>query len=57
MIALKAAERQIPISIVQMITDVDLPIDLASFLPTLNTLRLAAQYDESIVVPKRTMQS
>jgi glycosyltransferase A (GT-A) superfamily protein (DUF2064 family) len=56
MIALKAAERQIPISIVEMITDVDLPTDLASFLPTLNTLELAAQYDETVVVPKRTMK-
>lgn len=56
MIALKAAERNIPISIVEIITDVDLPTDLASFIPVLNTLRLAKQYDETIVLPKRTMR-
>lgn len=54
MIARKAAERDIPISIVEMVPDVDLPIDLASFLPVLNTLELAAKYDEDIVLPKRT---
>jgi len=56
MIALKAAERQIPLSIVEMIPDVDLPTDLASFLPVLNILALAEQYDETIVLPKRTMR-
>jgi len=56
MIARKAAERRIPISIVEMIPDVDLPRDLASFIPVLNTLKLAEQFDEAIVLPKRTMR-
>lgn len=56
MIAMKAAERHIPLGLVEMITDVDLPTDLASFLPVLNTLKQAAQYDESVVLPQRTMQ-
>lgn len=55
MIAQKAAQRNIPISIVEMITDVDLPTDLASLIPVLNTLKLAAQYDETVFLPKRVM--
>lgn len=56
MIAFKAAELRIPISIVEMIPDVDLPTDLASLIPILNTLQLAEQYDPEITAPKRTMK-
>ena len=56
MIAYKAAERQIPIGLVEMIPDIDLPADLASLIPVLNTLKLARQYDAGITLPKRTIQ-
>ncbi|UWG98198.1 DUF2064 domain-containing protein [Dehalobacter sp. DCM] len=56
MIAFKAAELRLPISIVEMIPDVDLPTDLASLIPILNTLQLAEQYDPEIIAPKRTIR-
>ena len=54
MVAQKAAEKNIPFSIVEMIPDVDLPGDLASLIPHMNTLRLAAKYDSGIKLPRRT---
>ncbi|MCM1565500.1 MAG: DUF2064 domain-containing protein [Dehalobacter sp.] len=56
MIAFKAAENTIPISIVEMVPDVDIPTDLGSLIPILNTLQLAEQYDPEIVSPKRTVK-
>ena len=54
MIAQKVTEKNIPVSIVEMIPDVDLPGDLASLIPAMNTLRLAAKYDSGIKLPRRT---
>jgi glycosyltransferase A (GT-A) superfamily protein (DUF2064 family) len=54
MIVQKVTEKNIPVSIVEMIPDVDLPGDLASLIPAMNTLRLAAKYDSSIKLPRRT---
>ena len=56
MIAQKAMECDIPIHVVEMIPDIDLPVDLASLLPVLNTLKAAGQYDADIKLPKRTMK-
>ncbi len=56
MIALKAAEKGIPIGLVEMVTDVDLPVDIASLMPVLNTLRLAEKFDPSVMAPKRTIK-
>ncbi|CQR73420.1 2-phospho-L-lactate guanylyltransferase [Sporomusa ovata DSM 2662] len=56
MIAFKAAEHTIPIMLVEMIPDIDLPVDLASFLPVLNTLKIVQQYDSNIMLPKRTIR-
>lgn len=56
MIAFKVAEQKIPINLVEMIPDVDLPVDLASLIPMLNTLQLVQQYDSNVVLPKRTFQ-
>jgi len=56
MIAYKAAEKNIPINLVEMIPDIDLPADLASLLPVLSTLKLVRQYDSNIVLPKRTIR-
>ncbi|WP_371375965.1 DUF2064 domain-containing protein [Sporomusa aerivorans] len=55
MIAYKVAEQQIPIGLVEMIPDIDLPADLASLLPVLNTLKLVQQCDATVVLPKRTI--
>ncbi|SDF24271.1 TIGR04282 family arsenosugar biosynthesis glycosyltransferase [Sporomusa acidovorans] len=55
MIAFKAAEQTIPVGIVEMIPDIDLPADLASLIPVLNTLKIAKQYDSTITLPTRTL--
>lgn len=55
MIARKAIERDIPMNLVEMIPDIDLPVDLASLLPVLNTLKVVGKYDAAIKLPKRTM--
>lgn len=55
MIAIKAAERNIPMNLVEMIPDIDLPVDLASLLPVLNTLKIVQHYDSNIKLPKRTI--
>lgn len=56
MIAFKAAERTIPLGLVEMIPDIDLPADLASLIPVLNTLKIVRQYDSNLVLPTRTMR-
>lgn len=54
MIVVKAAEHQIPISLIEMIPDIDLPGDLASLIPVLNTLRIVEKFDSNYILPKRT---
>jgi len=56
MIARKAAEKNIPLGLVDMVPDVDLPVDLASLIPVLNTLIQAEKFDPDITAPKRTIK-
>jgi GTP:adenosylcobinamide-phosphate guanylyltransferase len=56
MIARKAAEHKIPISLVDMLPDIDLPVDLASLIPVVKTLQLAEKFDSTLVAPQRTIR-
>lgn len=55
MIAIIAEKHNIPMKLVEMIPDVDLPGDLASLLPVLNTLKVVQHYDADVKLPKRTI--
>ncbi len=56
MIARKAVERDIPMNLVEMIPDIDLPVDLASLLPVLSTLQVVGKYDSDVKLPTRTIE-
>ena len=56
MIAYKAGEYNIPLNVVDMVIDVDLPADLASLIPIINTLKLVERFDSTVVAPKRTVR-
>lgn len=55
MLVSKASERNIPFGLVEMIPDVDIPLDLAGMITSLNALQLAARYDTKVFLPKRTI--
>lgn len=55
MLVNKAEASKIPYGVVEMVPDLDIPVDLASAMPVLRSLSLAAQSDASILVPKRTI--
>lgn len=52
----KAAETMIPISLVEMVPDFDIPEDLGGFIPVMNTMQLAERYDPKVTAPKRTLK-
>lgn len=56
MLVYKATEQSIPFGMVEMIPDVDIPLDLASMLSSLSALQLAARFDDGILLPKRTIR-
>lgn len=56
MLVTKAEREQIPLAYVEMVPDVDIPVDLASQLPVLQGIKLAAKYDPTIIVPQRTIR-
>ncbi len=55
MLYIKAKRENLPLAYVEEIPDIDLPVDLASQLPMLRIIEHAAKYDDSIMVPKRTI--
>lgn len=56
MVVQKVIDRNIPISMVEMVPDIDIPEDLGGLIPVMNTLQLAERYDTSLVSPKRTIK-
>ncbi|HHW07432.1 MAG TPA: DUF2064 domain-containing protein [Clostridia bacterium] len=56
MLANKVWERDIPIAFVEQVPDLDLPVDLASLIPVLRVMELAAQYDPGVKVPRRVLR-
>ncbi|MDO0824962.1 TIGR04282 family arsenosugar biosynthesis glycosyltransferase [Desulfosporosinus nitroreducens] len=55
MLVTKAAKDEIPFGYVEMVPDVDIPVDLASQLPVLQGIALAAKNDPEVIVPQRTI--
>ena len=55
MIVAKATEQKIPFGIVEMVPDVDIPLDLSSQIPVIRALALAARYDDSLLAPLNTL--
>lgn len=55
MLAEKAREKRIPLLPLDIVFDVDLPVDLASMIPILNVLEQGHFYDASITAPARTI--
>jgi len=55
MVVRKALVSNIPLSLVEMVPDIDIPEDLGGLIPVMNTLQLAKHYDATIVAPKRTI--
>jgi len=56
MVVEKARERKIPFACVDMVPDVDIPLDLASMIPVVKSLQLAACYDSEILPPVNTIK-
>jgi len=51
----KAATADIPLALLETISDVDYPVDLASLIPTLQAMTYAAEFQAGIVVPQHTL--
>lgn len=56
MVTYKAMEQQIPFGILEIVPDVDVPVDLAGFISVVKVMQLAAKYDSSVLLPKRTIK-
>jgi glycosyltransferase A (GT-A) superfamily protein (DUF2064 family) len=54
-LAQKARGKNIPLLPLDMVIDVDLPVDLGSMIPVLNVLEQGAGYDPRIIAPSRTI--
>ena len=56
MVVEKAREKNVPFACVDMVPDVDIPLDLASMIPVVKSLQLAACYDSEILPPVNTLK-
>ncbi len=52
----KARDRGIPFGYVEMVPDVDIPVDLAGMIPVVRGIQLAARYDDTIMLPVNTIK-
>lgn len=52
----KARERDIPFGYVEMVPDVDIPVDMAGMIPVVRSIQLAARYDKEIMLPINTIK-
>ncbi|MGB9783293.1 MAG: TIGR04282 family arsenosugar biosynthesis glycosyltransferase [Moorellaceae bacterium] len=55
MVVDKATAASIPLALLDTVPDVDIPTDLASIIPVLRALEVAAVTDPQIVVPRHTL--
>jgi len=56
MISYKAAGQGIPLGILEIVPDVDVPVDLAGFISVVKTMQLAEKHDLSLLPPRRTIK-
>ncbi len=52
----KARERGIPFAYVEMVPDVDIPVDLAGMIPVVKSIQLASRYDDTVMLPVNTLR-
>lgn len=55
MLVSKAEGKRIPFAALEMVPDIDISLDLASIIPVLRSLKLAAATDPGVMVPSRTL--
>ncbi|MDR1604647.1 MAG: DUF2064 domain-containing protein [Gracilibacteraceae bacterium] len=55
MLVERAKKTEIPFSVVEMMPDMDIPLDLASAITNVRALELAARYDPAVLAPKRVV--
>ena len=51
----KVKAEKIPFAALEMVPDVDIPVDLASLIPMLRAIQVSAESDPSLLIPKRTL--
>jgi uncharacterized protein len=56
MVTYKATEQNIPLAVLEIVPDVDVPVDLAGFISVVKAIQLAEKYDTNVVSPKRTIK-
>jgi len=56
MVLRKSREHGTPFNSVQMVPDVDIPVDLAGMIPVVRGLELAARYDDEVLIPANTIK-
>lgn len=56
MVTYKAMEKCIPFAMLEIVPDVDVPVDLAGFISVVKVMQLAEKYDTSVLLPKRTIK-
>lgn len=56
MVTYKAMEQCIPFAMLEIVPDVDVPVDLAGFISVVKVMQLAEKYDSSVLLPKRTIK-
>lgn len=55
MLVNKVEGKELPFAAVEMVPDVDIPVDLAGLMPTLRAIEISAKNDPSIIIPVRTI--
>ncbi|MBP2649243.1 MAG: hypothetical protein H6Q74_68 [Firmicutes bacterium] len=56
MVVDKVEASQIPFAFVEMVPDVDIPVDLASMIPVVKGIKLAAAYDSTVLAPMNILR-
>lgn len=56
MLTRKAREKKVPLGLLEMLPDLDIPLDLATHIPVVYAMKLAAETDPSVSPPKRTIR-
>ena len=56
MVLEKAKAKNVPFACVEMVPDVDIPVDLASMIPVVKSLKLSACFDSEVLPPVNTLR-
>lgn len=56
MVTYKAMEQCLPLGILEIVPDIDVPADLAGFISVVKVMQQAEKYDSNMLLPKRTIK-